>query len=63
MGISDWTVYEWGILAFNIGTIGFIIWLLRRKIGTKLNAVEERQKRLIEREKTARTPENENGNL
>jgi hypothetical protein len=56
-------VYEWGILAFNIGTIGFIIWLLRRKIGTKLNAVEERQKRLIEKEKTARTPYNENGNL
>jgi flagellar biogenesis protein FliO len=49
MPTSEWSATESLALAFNIVVIGFIIWALRRKIRSKLNEVEERQKRALER--------------
>ena len=51
MPTSEWSATESLALAFNIVVIGFIIWALRRKIRSKLNEVEERQKRALERSK------------
>ncbi|HIA90174.1 MAG TPA: hypothetical protein EYN46_04370 [Candidatus Poseidoniales archaeon] len=51
MPTSEWSVTESLILAFNIVVIGFIIWALRRRIRSKLNEVEERQKKSLERSK------------
>ena len=57
MPTSEWSVTESLILAFNIVVIGFIIWALRRKIRSKLNEVEERQNKSLERSKY---PEDDN---
>jgi hypothetical protein len=57
MPTSEWSVTESLILAFNIVVIGFIIWALRRRIRSKLNEVEERQKKSLERSKY---PEDDN---
>lgn len=51
MPTSEWSVTESLILAFNIVVIGFIIWALRRRIRSKLNEVEERQNKSLERSK------------
>jgi hypothetical protein len=51
MPTSEWSATESLALAFNIVVIGFIIWALRRKIRSKLNEVEERQKKSLERSK------------
>ena len=51
MPTSEWSATVSLALAFNIVVIGFIIWALRRKIRSKLNEVEERQKKSLERSK------------
>ena len=51
MPTSEWSVTESLILAFNIVVIGFIIWALRCRIRSKLNEVEERQNKSLERSK------------
>ena len=51
MPTSEWSATESLALAFNIVVIGFIIWALRRKIRSKLNEVEERQNKSLERSK------------
>ena len=56
MPTSQWTVNESLILAINIAVITFVIWALRRRIRTKLDEVEARQKMSIVREKD---PEND----
>ena len=56
MPTSQWTVNETLILAINIAVITFVIWALRRRIRTKLDEVEARQKMSIVREKD---PEND----
>ncbi len=57
MPTSEWSATESLALAFNIVVIGFIIWALRRKIRSKLNEVEERQNKSLERSKY---PEDDN---
>ena len=47
MPTSQWTVNESLILAINIAVITFVIWALRRRIRTKLDEVETRQKMSI----------------
>lgn len=51
MSTSQWTANESFILAINIAVITFVIWALRRRIRTKLDEVEARQKMSIERAK------------
>ena len=51
MSTSQWTVNESFILAINIVVITFVIWALRRRIRTKLDEVEARQKMSVERTK------------
>ena len=51
MSTSQWTVNESFILAINIAVITFVIWALRRRIRTKLDEVEARQKMSVERTK------------
>ena len=47
MPTSQWTVNESFILVINIAVITFVIWALRRRIRTKLDEVEARQKMSI----------------
>tara|TARA_B100001250_G_C19376204_1_gene604190 strand:- start:206 stop:373 length:168 start_codon:yes stop_codon:yes gene_type:complete len=51
MILADWTITEWMILGFNIAAISFVVWLLRRRILSKLGEVEERQQTAIDRRK------------
>ena len=51
MILTDWTITEWMILGFNITAISFVVWLLRRRILSKLGEVEQRQQNAIGRRK------------